>query len=102
MDTGDGTRTPWPTRTLRNSAPGRALDCGRSSWAARSATFTRTPSDAAYISAFAALGGSAVGALASFMTTSLTLHSQERANRWAREISRRENLYRSGKRLQYF
>jgi hypothetical protein len=49
--------------------------------------------DPAYISAFAALGGSAVGALASFITTWLTLHSQERANRWAREISRRENLY---------
>jgi hypothetical protein len=49
--------------------------------------------DAAYISAVAALGGSAVGALASVMTTWLTLHSQERANRWARELSRRETLY---------
>jgi hypothetical protein len=49
--------------------------------------------ETAYISAFAALGGSAVGALASFMTTWLTLNSQERANRWAREISRRETLY---------
>jgi hypothetical protein len=47
----------------------------------------------AYISAFAALGGSAVGALASFITTWLTLHSQERANRWARALTRRENLY---------
>jgi hypothetical protein len=49
--------------------------------------------DTAYISALAALGGSAVGALASFMTTWLTLNSQERASRSAREISRRENLY---------
>jgi len=49
--------------------------------------------DAAYISAIAALGGSAVGALASFMTTWLTLNSQQRANRWAREMSRRETLY---------
>lgn len=49
--------------------------------------------DAAYISAFAALGGSAVGALTSFMTTWLTLNSQERANRAARETTRRENLY---------
>jgi hypothetical protein len=49
--------------------------------------------DAAYISAFAALGGSVVGALTSFMTTWLTLNSQERANRAARETTRRENLY---------
>src|SRR5579872_7161445 len=49
--------------------------------------------DPAYISAFAALGGSAVGALASFTTTWLTLISQERANRSARAITRRENLY---------
>jgi hypothetical protein len=49
--------------------------------------------DAAYISAFAALGGSAVGAFASFTTTWLTLNSQERANRSARAVTRRENLY---------
>jgi hypothetical protein len=49
--------------------------------------------DAAYISAFAALGGSVVGALTSFVTTWLTLNSQERANRAARETTRRENLY---------
>ena len=49
--------------------------------------------DAAYISAFAALGGSAVGALTSFMTTWLTLNSQDRANRAVREMTRRENLY---------
>jgi hypothetical protein len=49
--------------------------------------------DPAYISALAALGGSAVGALASFTTTWLTLNSQERANRSARAITRRENLY---------
>jgi hypothetical protein len=49
--------------------------------------------DSAYISAFAALGGSAVGALASFTTTWLTLVSQERASRRSREMSRRESLY---------
>jgi hypothetical protein len=49
--------------------------------------------DTAYISAFAALGGSAVGALTSLVTTWLTLNSQERANRAARELTRRENLY---------
>jgi hypothetical protein len=49
--------------------------------------------DTAYISAFAALGGSAVGAFASFTTTWLTLNSQERANRSARAVTRRENLY---------
>ena len=49
--------------------------------------------DTAYISAFAALGGSAVGAFASFTTTWLTLNAQERANRLARAVTRRENLY---------
>jgi len=49
--------------------------------------------DTAYISAFAALGGSAVGALTSLATTWLTLNSQERANRAAREMTRRESLY---------
>lgn len=49
--------------------------------------------DGAYISAFAALGGSAVGALASFITTWLTLNSQDRANRMARAMTRRENLF---------
>jgi hypothetical protein len=49
--------------------------------------------DGAYISAFAALVGSAIGALASFGTTWLTQHQQERAARLAQEISRRERLY---------
>jgi hypothetical protein len=49
--------------------------------------------NAAYISALAALGGSIVGALTSFVTTWLTLNSQERANRAARELTRRETLY---------
>jgi hypothetical protein len=49
--------------------------------------------DTAYISAFAALGGSVVGALTSFVTTWLTLNAQERANRAVREMTRRENLY---------
>ena len=47
----------------------------------------------AYFPALAALGGSAVGALTSLATTWLTLNSQERANRAAREMTRRENLY---------
>jgi hypothetical protein len=50
--------------------------------------------DAAYISAFAALAGSAIGAFASFATTWLTQHQQERATRLAQEMSRRERLYR--------
>jgi len=45
----------------------------------------------AYMSAIAALAGSAVGALASFATTWLTLHSHERAERFA--MTRREHLY---------
>jgi len=49
--------------------------------------------EAAYVSAFAALGGSVVGAMTSFVTTWLTLNAQERANRAMRETTRRENLY---------
>src|SRR6267378_6272754 len=47
----------------------------------------------AYMSAIAALAGSAVGALASFATTWLTLHSHERAERFAQAMARREHLY---------
>jgi hypothetical protein len=49
--------------------------------------------DAAYISAFAALAGSAIGASASFATTWLTQHQQAHAARLAQEMSRRERLY---------
>ena len=49
--------------------------------------------DAAYVSALAALAGSAIGALASFATTWLTQHRQERATRLAQEMGRRERLY---------
>ena len=47
----------------------------------------------AYISAFAALAGSAIGAFASFATTWLTQHHQERVTRLAQETGRRERLY---------
>ena len=47
----------------------------------------------AYISAFAALAGSAIGALASFATTWLAQHAQESATRRAQEMSRREHVY---------
>jgi hypothetical protein len=49
--------------------------------------------EAAYISAFAALAGSAICAFASFATTWLTQHAQERPTRLAQEMSRRERLY---------
>jgi hypothetical protein len=49
--------------------------------------------EVAYISAFAALAGSAIGAFASFATTWLTQHRQERATRLAQEMNRRERLY---------
>jgi hypothetical protein len=47
----------------------------------------------AYIPALAALAGSAIGALASFATTWLTQHSQERAQRYAQAMTVREQLY---------
>ncbi|HVI27035.1 hypothetical protein [Hansschlegelia sp.] len=49
--------------------------------------------DAAYVSALAALAGSAIGALASFATTWLTQHSQERATPLVQDRARREALY---------
>ncbi len=49
--------------------------------------------DNAHMSAIAALAGSAIGAFASFATTWLTPHSQERAQRFAQAMTRREHLY---------
>jgi len=49
--------------------------------------------DSAYLSAIAALAGSAIGALASFATTWLTQHAQVRAQRFAQAMARREHLY---------
>ena len=49
--------------------------------------------DNAYVSAISALAGSAIGALASFATTWLTQHSQQREQRFAQTTARREHLY---------
>ena len=46
----------------------------------------------AYLSAFAALAGSAVGALSSVATTWLTLSVQSRRERYAREVARTEHV----------
>jgi hypothetical protein len=45
------------------------------------------------VSAIAALSGSAIGAVASFATTWLTQHAQERAQRFAQAMARRDHLY---------
>lgn len=49
--------------------------------------------DNAYVSAISALAGSAIGALASFATTWLTQHAQERSQRFAQAVARREHLF---------
>ncbi len=49
--------------------------------------------NAATLSALSALAGSAIGALASLATTWLTQHHQDRAQRRAQEIARRERLF---------
>src|SRR5882672_355362 len=50
--------------------------------------------DVAYISALAALSGSVVGGLTSGITTWLSQRSQARAGQFAREMSRRDDLYK--------
>ena len=50
--------------------------------------------DPAYVSALAALAGSAVGGLTSLATTWLTQHSQYRTQQHERDLARREELYR--------
>lgn len=47
----------------------------------------------AYISAFSALAGSAIGGVASIATTWLSQHSQDRSERHAQSVGRRERLY---------
>ena len=49
--------------------------------------------NAAYVTALAALAGSAIGGLSSFATTWLTQNYQERAQRAAAENTRREKLF---------
>ena len=49
--------------------------------------------EAAYLSAFSALAGSAIGALASLGTTWLTQHHQDRSQRLAQEQARRERIF---------
>jgi len=46
-----------------------------------------------YTSGIAALAGSAIGALASFATTWLTQHAQERTQRFAQAMALRQQLY---------
>jgi hypothetical protein len=47
----------------------------------------------AYLSAFSALAGSAIGGVTSIATTWLTQHSQDRSRRHAQSVGRRERLY---------
>jgi hypothetical protein len=50
--------------------------------------------DVAYISALAALGGSVVGGMTTGVTTWLSQRVQARAGQLAREMSRRDDLYK--------
>ncbi len=47
----------------------------------------------AYMSGIAALAGSAIGGLASFATTWLTQHAQDRTQRFAQAMALRQRLY---------
>ena len=50
--------------------------------------------DVAYLSALSAIAGSVVGGLTSGITTWLSQRSQARAGQFAREMSRRDDLYK--------
>ncbi len=50
--------------------------------------------DVAYISALSALAGSVIGGLASGLTTWFNRHAESKANWLARDVSRRQDLYR--------
>jgi hypothetical protein len=50
--------------------------------------------DAAYVSAFAALGGALIGGLTSFATSWLTQQTQARAQQLEHNLTRREELYK--------
>jgi hypothetical protein len=51
--------------------------------------------DSAYFSAFAALAGSAIGGVTSLAASWLTQHVQFRAQQYAKDMSRREELYKT-------
>ena len=51
--------------------------------------------NAAYISAFAALAGSAIGAMTSLAAAWLSQHVQFRVQQRATDLSRREELYKN-------
>jgi hypothetical protein len=50
--------------------------------------------DAAYVSAFAALAGAAIGGLTSFLTSWVSQRAQARAQQLAHKLTRREELYK--------
>jgi hypothetical protein len=50
--------------------------------------------DAAYVSAFAALAGAAIGGLTSFATSWITQRAQARMQQLAHKLTRREELYK--------
>jgi hypothetical protein len=49
--------------------------------------------NSAYLSVFAALSGSLIGALGGIVTTWITLNGQERSRRFAETMARKQNLY---------
>jgi hypothetical protein len=50
--------------------------------------------DTAYVPAFAALAGSAIGGLTSFASAWLTQHDRDRVKRLSEEKTRRQKLYK--------
>jgi hypothetical protein len=87
---------PRPPCTILCSGPGANAEApGQDSrMRAGSAVALRGQSvNVAYVSAFFALAGSAIGGAASITTSWLTQHSQDRSQRHAQSVGRRERLY---------
>jgi hypothetical protein len=84
---------------LKNGARRRGVYEDQDAWIsilavlANAATMRGFVVNIAYLTAFSALSGSAIGGMASIATTWLTQHSQDRSQRHAQSEARRERLY---------
>jgi hypothetical protein len=80
--------------TARRHRPDQRQDTSRERGIAEGESIVNV----AYMSAFSALAGSAIGGVASIATTWLTQHSQDLSQRHAQSVGRREAVWRFHRR----